>query len=527
MEMTMRTSFKLFLPVVALCACSSVDDGAAPGGSGPEDVSHDMIVLGDRLDDPYSVSNVESALLSLYPSKAGRVDLKPTDIYVRFLPRDEAEYDRLVSGGIHLTDHPLDYEIIREGDYYHDPELDEEAITWQYAVLSPDYDFPKGIRYEILDECYIADNVATRADGIDWEEVEREAFRMTGNAAMLEPAVRGGETGHARPSGRLTVIDARNGGAEEGIAGVKVSCNTFVKFAHAYTDSQGYYTMDREFSSELRYRIVFQNEKGFGIGLNKILVPASSSTLGKAGPEGVSITVTKDSDRRLFTRTVVNNAAWDYYESCSASDRKVTLPPANTRIWIFQALDVCSTPMLQQGVLVDDTSIGKYLGDFKNTVKMFLPDITLGVKDIEEYSTIYAGTVHELAHASHFSQVGKEYWNKYISYVLRSFAESGGKMYGVGAGEGSGHCAVGESWGYYMQNRLYKDRYGEDQMSFGTSYWFHPQVLLYLDERGLDRSRISKALQPEVTDSNALQDKLESLYPEYGTIIGQAFKRYD
>ena len=100
-------------------------------------------------------------------------------------------------------------------------------------------------------------------------------------------------------------------------------------------------------------------------------------------------------------------------------------------------------------------------------------------------------------------------------------------MYGAGAGDGSGHCAVGESWGYYMQNRLYKDRYGEDRMSFGTSYWFHPQVLLYLDERGLDRSRISKALQPDVTDSDALQDKLESLYPEYGTIIGQAFKRYD
>ena len=76
----MRTSIKLFLPVAALCACSVVDDGTAHRANGPEDLSHDMIVLGERLDDPYSVSNVESALLSLYPSKAGRVDLKPTDI---------------------------------------------------------------------------------------------------------------------------------------------------------------------------------------------------------------------------------------------------------------------------------------------------------------------------------------------------------------------------------------------------------------------------------------------------------------
>ena len=70
-------------------------------------------------------------------------------------------------------------------------------------------------------------------------------------------------------------------------------------------------------------------------------------------------------------------------------------------------------------------------------------------------------------------------------------------------------------------------RYGEDNHTFGTSYWFRPHVLLYLDERGLDRSGIFKALQPEVTSRKLLQDKLSSLYPEYGTIIGQAFDRYD
>lgn len=525
MKTTMRTSFTILIAAAALCACSVEDNGAVPQGPGAAPVPHDMIVLGEKLDDPYSVSNVESALQSLYPSKAGRVDIKPTDIYVRFLPRNEAEYDRLVGAGMHLIDHPIDYEIIREGDYYHDPEVDEGAITWQYAVLKAGSPLPEGVRCEVLDECFIAENAVTRADDIDWEAVEREAFRLTGNASLLGPEVRAGKTS-AKPSGRLTVIDSRMGGKEEGIAGVKVSCNTFVKFAHAYTDPQGYYSIDREFSSELRYRIVFQNEKGFGIGLNKILVPASSSTLGKAGPEGVSTVVDKDSDRKLFTRSVVNNAAWDYFESCTERERKITPPPSNTRIWIFQSIDACSTPMLQQGVLVDDTVIGEWLGDFKKAVKMFLPDITLGVKDADEFSTIYAGTVHELAHASHFAQVGKEYWNKYITYVLQSFVESGGRMYGTGTGEGAGHCEVGEDWGYYIQNRMYKDRYGEDDFTFGTSFWFHPHVLLYLDERGLDRSSIFKALQPDVADRNALQDKLESLYPEYGTIIGQAFNRY-
>jgi len=524
----MKNFLKLFMPALALCSCSLFDDSPEKGAFGTADtVPHDMIVLGNQLEDPYSVDNVIEAVSVLYPTRAGRVDIKPTDLYVRFLPRTEDEYDRLVALGLQLIDHPLDFEIVREGDYYHDPSLDEDAITWQYAVVSTDFSFPDGIKHEVLDKCYIADNdPATRSDGIDWTAVEREAFRLTGNSGMLQPEVRGASA-PAKPSGRLCVVDEKLGGEPEGLAGVRVSCNTFVKFAHTYTDPQGYYTIDREYSSELRYRIVFQNEKGFGIGLNKILVPASASTLGKAGPEGVSLTIDKGSDRRLFTRSVVNNAAYSYFESCQVRGRQILTPPANTRIWIFQGLDECSSPMLQQGVLVDDTAIGDFLGEFAKYVKMFLPDITLGVKDVEDYSTIFAGTVHELAHASHFSQVGKGYWNNYIRYVVFSFLESGGRMYGLGSGEGAGYCEVGEMWAYYVQNRLYKERYGEDKTTFGTSYWFHPHVLLYLDERGLDRSGIFKALQPDVTSRSALQDKLGSLYPEYGVIIKQAFDRYN
>jgi hypothetical protein len=524
----MKSFIKLFLPALALCSCSWFDDSPEKGASGPADqIPHDMIVLGDKLEDPYSVDNVIEAVSFLYPTRAGRIDIRPTDLYVRFLPRTEDEYNRLVSLGLLLIDHPIDYEVVREGDYYHDPSLDEDSITWQYAVVKPDFGFPEGIRHEVLDQCYISDHdPATRAGDIDWAAVEREAFRLTGNAGLLQPEVRGASE-PAKPSGRLCIVDERHGDEPEGIAGVRVSCNTFVKFAHAYTDPQGYYSMDREFATELRYRIVFQNEKGFGIGLNKILVPASTSTMGKAGPEGVSITVDKNSDRRLFTRSVVNNAAYDYYESCASREHKILPPPANTRIWLFQALEVCSTPMFQQGVLIDDTVVGQFLGEYSKYVKMFLPDITLGVKGVEDYSTLYGGTVHELAHASHFSQVGKEYWNRYVEYVMTSFIESGGRMYGVGSGTGAGHCEVGEMWGYYVQNRLYKERYGEDKTTFGTSYWFHPHVLLYLDERGLDRSGIFKALQPEVTSKNALQEKLGSLYPEYGVIINQAFDRYE
>lgn len=492
------------------------------------EVSHDMIVLGERLEDPYSVSNVEAALTKVYPSKAGRVVVKATDLYVRFLPSSEKEYETLLDLGLNLMDHPLDYEIIKDGDYYHDPSLPENAITWQYAVVPPEFHFPSGIRYEILDECYIPDNGAvTRADEeIDWAEVEREAFRLTGNSSMLLPDVKGTE-GSQAPKGTILIVDDRyNGGEPHGLAGVKVSCNSFVKFASAYTDSEGAYEMDKQFSSDIRYRIVFQNQKGFAIGLNKILVPASTSTLGRNSPDGVSVTIDKDSDRKLFTRSVVNNAAYEYFEKCGEDGKEITAPPANTRIWLFQPLEESCSIMLQQGVLIDDTFIGKFLGDYSELAKMFLPDILIGVKGLDEYSSIYAQTVHELAHGSHFAQVGKEYWGKYVDYIAGSFVKSGGRLYGTGAENNAGCCEVGEMWAFYMQNRLYKERYGEDKVTFGTSYWFKPHILLYLDERGLGRSEICKALKPEVCSRQTLNAELENLYPDYGTVISQAFERY-
>ena len=528
-DCSMKNSIEklMLIPALLLCSCTleEVEDIA---GQESRNVSHDMIILGDKLEDPYSLSNVEAALTKVYPSKAGRVIVDATDLYVRFLPVSEREYNTLTDLGLNLTDHPLDYEILQDGDYYHDPSLPDNAITWQYAVVSPDFHFPTYIRYEILDECYIPDNgAATRADdGIDWDEVEREAFRLTGHSDMLLPEVKG-ESGALAPKGTILIKDDRlNEGEACGLAGVKVMCNTFVKFASAYTDAGGEYEMDMTFSTDIRYRIVFQNVKGFAIGLNKILVPASTSTLGKGSPEGVSITIDKDSDRKLFARSAANNAAYEYFERCEEEGQEIPTPPANTRLWLFQPMESSACLMLQQGVLIDDTFIGKFLGDYGELVKMFLPDVVIGIKELYEYSSIYAQVVHELAHASHYSQAGNEYWNKYADYIAKSFIKSGGRMYGTGAEDNSGYCEVGEMWAYYVQNRLYKERYGEDKSTFGTSYWFKPHILLYLDERGLGRSAICKALKPEVNSRQTLHSSLENLYPDYGTIINQAFERY-
>lgn len=521
---------KMILP--ALMAASCVGKGLdVPGGEVDAEgvqIQHEMIVLGEQLEDPYSVENMTKALAAVYPTKAGRVALPATHLYVRFLPEGDAQFRRLEQLGLQMLDHPMDYQILREGDYYHDPALDTEQITWQYAVVDKDFTFPAGIRYELLDQCYIpGEQSATKGDGVDWQAVEREAFRLTGNADLLLDLLTKAEGTPARPKGRITLVDSARKGAPEGVRGVQVSCNCFVKFAAAYTDEDGYYEMDTSFTSNPRYRLCFKNTAGFTIGFNLLLVPASVSTLGKHGAEGVDYEVTEDSDRMLFLRCSVNNAGFDYYRWCKAEEPHVKTPPANLCIWIFPGIRASCAVMMHQGVLVEEGMLKKWLKEFAPLVKIFLPDITLGLKERDSYAEIYAVTVHEMAHASHFMMTGKDYWNRYARFIIDSYVTSGFVAYGVGTETDHGHCEVGEMWAYFLETILYRERYGDIGYQSGLHYWFHPQIFLQLEGRGLSARKIFQVLDGEVTDRTLLKKKLTSFYPEFKADIIETFTRYN
>jgi hypothetical protein len=98
--------------------------------------------------------------------------------------------------------------------------------------------------------------------------------------------------------------------------------------------------------------------------------------------------------------------------------------------------------------------------------------------------------------------------------------------YGDGTTEGAGYCEIGEMWGYYMESKMYKDRYGGAFPTFGTSYWFSPQIFRYLDERGLRCSEICEVLDQTVVSRSALKDALILSYPSKRDIVEQVFSRY-
>ena len=92
-----RVTFILMTFILMSCSQDEFNPMSGLDYQYGRDLTHDMIVLGDRLENPYTKENMQRAIKSLYPTKADRVDLKTTDLYVRFLPADDAEYDLLQS----------------------------------------------------------------------------------------------------------------------------------------------------------------------------------------------------------------------------------------------------------------------------------------------------------------------------------------------------------------------------------------------------------------------------------------------
>ena len=62
--------------------------------------------------------------------------------------------------------------------------------------------------------------------------------------------------------------------------------------------------------------------------------------------------------------------------------------------------------------------------------------------------------------------------------------------------------------------------------TFGTSFWFRPEIFSYLYERGMTRGEIYRALKPEINSTDLLKEELISMYPERETLIEQTFTLY-
>lgn len=526
--------FVLLVALVSLASCNEDkfnDDSDYHFMTKTSDSENgDMMILGQKYPNPYSVSNMWAAFSDLKNSGelSENINIRTTDLYVRFLPTDTAQYNRLNEDtNLVLFDYPLDYEIIEEGEYYHDPSIAEGEYTWLYTTVPVNYQFDSQIQYEILDSCYIAqddDETTITAD----DKLEQQSFRRLGlESKFVDPSELGakGWFSSKKPQGKYTFFD-NTLNTNVPVKSVMAVCHNIVKCGKARIGTNGTYKMNKKFHTNVFYRIKWTNNKGYSIHYPIIL---ATSYFGVHSKSGYNRNITKGNEWRLAN---INNSTYEYYDICVQN--KILTPPNNLKIWMTNLMGKGAAPMLTRvwhpiGANSNSAWSNVFTNIFyglpatiiNNTIiKLVGPDVVIGCKDRDSSASIYKLVCHELSHSSHFAQVGSEYWSKYISYIMTY------GPYGDISKNNSGICGVGEMWGYAMGNLLSNEKYANGLCDQNTM-WFKWRILFNLmDMHVLSKKDIFDCLTTDVDSHATLKSKLKSCYPQNANAIEAAFNNY-
>lgn len=377
----------------------SVDDG--------EDAE---VVLGRKLNNPYTVSNMQVAynqIKSQLRTTYAVTTLAPTHRYVKFMPKDSIELGHIEADTtLDLFVYPLDYEILTEGTVYQDPELPEGQPEYRYAAVPVNYEYPYGVAYEVLDDLFLPkEGTPTRGDGPevmpagDLEKLVDIAETLANNPS--EPMAVSNE--RYQPRGQIIVWDDV---LQDYIPleGVKVRARRWFTVHRGYTDDTGFFRCSGTFKRPCNYSIVW--ESMFWDIRNGTFGQAFYNGPKKAGPW--TLTITGNKSLRYAT---IHRAAWVYWFGSKENIEFLDRP--------FHVRKVKICYKHKQG----NNKSGDY---WLSLGAGIFPDIRIYGKGKGGWyltSEIFGTTIHELAHAAHCKAIGRiEYYFDTDAVIRESWA---------------------------------------------------------------------------------------------------------
>lgn len=135
------------------------------------------IILGKKLKgEPFSVQNMQKAFANIQSriQKSGARTtsdpLQPTHNYFKITPHSNDEVIQLDTLGYEIWDAPLDQEITNDGDYYQDPSLPDDQITYLYTVLPVGESLPSNIDAQLVQQLYLFSDAD--GDAYDGEDAD-------------------------------------------------------------------------------------------------------------------------------------------------------------------------------------------------------------------------------------------------------------------------------------------------------------------------------------------------------------------
>jgi len=386
--------------------------------------SEGLIVLGKKLDNPYSVANMQQAYNNLLQDSTltQSLNIRTTHLYIRYLPKTNDEEELLLSDStLELFDYPLDYEISSGGTFFQDPQIAIGNVTWQYCVVENGYQFLP-IQYEVLSNLFIPEYLEGEINEDDINYLVDEALTITNNNDIDTTNIKNtkGKWSKWSPSGYINCYDdivaTTTDDGMTPVVGAKVRARRWFIIKTDYTNSNGYFETG-QFRRAVNYSIKWETSK-YDIR-NSVSIQAYFN-----GPK--------------------QREPWDLDISSGKSLRYATIHRAAYR-YHFQNINGLKRPNVWRRLkinYIDDTGTGVNWG---NNWQIFVPGSPVwpnikiwGKKNNGDYkptNDIYSTTIHEIGHSSHielmnggliqFSQVSKqiyESWAEAIEWFITKIA---------------------------------------------------------------------------------------------------------
>ncbi len=303
----MKYFFPLLL-LLSLAGCAK-DDPALPNdapdrtvvcraGDGTRSAPEPgTLALGERLENPFSLENMQEAIMSIKTRslplpllnrmtgemmnefiKLDRLPfLSPTHLYVRFDPKNTEELDLLQADTtLVLYAFPLDYEILGEGEMprlevTYDPETLEATATAPveslYASVPVTQALPEGIAHTILEYLFIPDDMdedIAEEIGIaplspDFSELLiDQSMYLTKNISLEDLQLETRGSSGWNPQGVIRAYDDHVGDYVA-VPHAKVRTRRWFTTKYTYTDKNGYFRIGKTYKRPANYSIAWES----------------------------------------------------------------------------------------------------------------------------------------------------------------------------------------------------------------------------------------------------------------------------
>ncbi len=504
-----------------LLSAINIDARIAALSSPGNDATETQTILGVRLPNPYTIVNMKQA----YTNITGQTSTPSvTNLFVRFKPSNLDQLKVLDSTmearNLDLFDTPLDFQVVQEGDYYQDPSIPLEQITWLYAVVTPSFVFPPGIPYETLASIHIPTNTA----------VEQEAERLAGlNAdgdglagttvaangsgqgfqtmdagdcppgqvwdAIARKCVPQGGTGPVDPvsvpAGRIMVFDTQldvaGAATAQPVRTLRVVAKRWFKIDRSFTDANGNFRVTKNFRRKVKLIVKFKNQFSVirsirGARLWQMLLPIekqigvyTASTVNNVSHIFQTSTDPSSKTMRNWAAATTLNGVQEHRDYSTALG--FSAAPTGLNIYVTNYNSAGSTPLffkrqiqtvpipfINTMMVNNNAVIAGGTAALATVLSRANADMTIGYKVNGITSDALKETVyHEMSHASHYTRAGAALYanfvNAELNEIMLTAAGSGNSPYGSGTDSNSPIIALGEGWAYFMGHFLTDRRY--------------------------------------------------------------------